>query len=72
MNEVPWEQILKKLDTIIKLLAANSFKDKDLNEKVLLMSKLDLQPKEIAELLGKTPNSIRVMLSRMRKKKYFN
>lgn len=69
MNEVPWEQILKKLDTIIKLLAANSFKDKDLNEKVLLMSKLDLQPKEIAELLGKTPNSIRVMLSRMRKKK---
>lgn len=69
MNEVPWEQILKKIDTIIKLLAANSFKDKDLNEKVLLMSKLDLQPKEIAELLGKTPNSIRVMLSRMRKKK---
>jgi len=69
MNEVPWEKILKKLDTIIKLLAANSFKDKDLNEKVLLMSKLDLQPKEIAELLGKTPNSIRVMLSRMRKKK---
>lgn len=69
MNEIPWEQILKKLDTIIKLLAANSFKDKDLNEKVLLMSKLDLQPKEIAELLGKTPNSIRVMLSRMRKRK---
>ncbi len=68
MNEINIK-ILEKLDLLVKLTALNIIKDKDFKEQVKLLSSIGLQPKEIADLLGKTPNNIRVTLSQIRKEK---
>jgi DNA-directed RNA polymerase specialized sigma24 family protein len=62
-------QKLKRLDTIIKLLAAIVVKDKIYKEQVALLSSLGMQPKEIALLLGTTGNQVRVTLSRIKKQR---
>lgn len=68
MNDVN-QEIKDKLDILVKLTALNIIKDIDYPEQVMLLSSIGLQPKEIAELLAKTPNSVRVTLSRLRKEK---
>jgi DNA-directed RNA polymerase specialized sigma24 family protein len=68
MNEIDLK-ILEKLDLLVKLTALNIIKDKDFKEQVKLLSSIGLQPKEIADLLGKTPNNVRVTLSQIRKEK---
>ena len=68
MNNVN-QEIKDKLDILVKLTALNIIKDIDYPEQVMLLSSIGLQPKEIAELLRKTPNSVRVTLSRLRKEK---
>ncbi len=64
--------IEKKLDEIIKLLKFSVTLDcKQLDctqkEKILLLASLELAPKNIAEILGTTPNTVRVTLSQSRK-----
>jgi len=66
------QKISDKLDILIKLTALNIIKDIDYSEQVKLLSSIGLQPKDIAELLGKTSNSVRVTLSRIRKRKNTN
>lgn len=61
--------IIDRLDILIKLTAANAIRDKGLKDQVNLLSSVGLQPKEIADILGKTPNNIRVTLSTIRKEK---
>ena len=68
MNDVN-QEIKDKLDILVKLTALNIIKDIDYPKQVMLLSSIGLQPKEIAELLAKTPNSVRVTLSRLRKEK---
>lgn len=63
------QEIKDKLDILVKLTALNIIKDIDYPEQVMILSSIGLQPKEIAELLAKTPNSVRVTLSRLRKEK---
>ena len=67
MEKQQFEQISAKLDTIIKLLALNSVEGKELRVQVLTLSSFGFQPKQIADILGKTPNSVRIMLHRVRK-----
>lgn len=66
-NDKSLENISNKLDTIIKLLAINIVRGRELKEQVRLLSQVNLSPKEIAEILGKTPNTIRVTLFGLRK-----
>lgn len=61
--------IIDRLDILIKLTAANVIQGKDFKEQVRLLSSVGLQPKEIADILGKTPNNVRVTLSMLRKEK---
>jgi len=63
------KRLLEKIDVLVRLSALNIIKDKKYTEQVELLSSVGLQPKEIADLLGKTPNSVRVTLSRLRKNK---
>jgi hypothetical protein len=56
-----------KMDTIIKLLALNAVEGKQLKDQVLILSSFGFQPKQIADMLGKTPNHIRVLLHELRK-----
>jgi hypothetical protein len=62
-----FNQILEKLDVVIKLLAMNVVQGRTLKEQVKLLSETGLQPKQIASILGKKPGHIRVILYNVRK-----
>lgn len=68
MNEINLK-LLEKICLLVKLTALNIVKDKDYKKQVELLSSIGLKPKEIADLLGKTPNNVRVTLSQIRKSK---
>lgn len=61
------EDISQKLTSIRNLLIAGILESKRQTEQIKVLSFAGLQPKEIAEILGTTPNTVRVMLSRLRK-----
>jgi len=61
--------MINKLDILIKLTAVNVVQNKDFKEQVRLLSSIGLQPKEIADILGKTSNNVRVTLSILRREK---
>lgn len=58
-----------KLDTIIKLMVLTKSDNKNKSELIWMLSAAGLQPKEIANMLGATPNTVRVMLFAIRKQK---
>lgn len=62
-------EVEEKLDTLIRLTAIGLFGDKTQRDKIELLATAGLGAKEIAELLGTTPNTVRVALSGLRKKK---
>ena len=57
-----------KLDVLIRLLAISMTADKSQGEQIVLLNKANFQPKDIASLLGTTPNAVSVALSKMRRK----
>jgi len=70
MDKKTEEIIIKKLDSIIKLMVFNISKEKgNQKEKISLLSMAGFQPKEIAETLQTTANVVRVALFNLRKKK---
>lgn len=58
--------ISQKLTSIRNLLIAGVIDGKRQTEQIRLLSFAGLQPKEIAEILGTTPNTVRVALARFR------
>lgn len=69
MDETQFKQLSDKMDTIIKLLALNAVEGKELKNQVSILSSFGFQPKQIADMLGKTPNQIRVTLHRLRRER---
>lgn len=67
MNDDQFEKLMKKIDILIKLTAMNTFGDRNLKEKVQMLSGLGLKPIEIARVLGKSKNYVYVTLSHLRK-----
>lgn len=59
--------ILKKLDILVKLSAIKVTEGKNLNEQVKMLSQIGLQPKEIADMIGKTANNVSVALNYLKK-----
>jgi len=68
MTKDQFEEILKKIDVLTRLLAISLVSEKKQQDQIIILSKIGIQPKEIAEMLGTTPNTVRVTLSKMRKK----
>jgi len=65
---VTFEEVIKRLDLIIKLLAMNFMKEEgSQKDKIIQLSKIGLQPKEIANILGTSSNTVSVTLSTARK-----
>lgn len=63
-------QILERLDTLIRLQALSMVdRYKSTKDKILFLGGAGLTPKEIAELLNTTSNSVSVTLSKDRGKK---
>lgn len=65
------EEVTKRLDVVIALLATIATKDENatLREKVLMLDGFGLKPGEIASILGKKPSYISKELSLARSKK---
>lgn len=61
--------IVEKLDIIIKLLALNQIKGKDVGEQIVLLSNIGIANKDIAEILDKSQNTVNATLSQKRRKK---
>lgn len=63
-------EINAKLDRIVRLLALSAVSsEQPLKEKAITLSNVGLAPKEIAQLLGTTPNTVSVALSAARRAK---
>lgn len=66
------DAVLKSIDsrlhTITKLIALEVVKGRPFQEQVKLLHGIGMQPFEIADCLGKTPNNVRVALHMIKKK----
>jgi DNA-directed RNA polymerase specialized sigma24 family protein len=62
------KEIIYKLDKVISLLALNNVLNKKQGEQIAFLSNVGFQPKEIANILGTTANTVRVALTHIRKK----
>ena len=62
------QPVTHRLDILIKLIASSLLAGKKQREQIELLSKSGLAPKEIAELIGTTSNTVRVELNAIRKK----
>ena len=66
------ESILKEIQRMSKLLALSIVKDLKTIDQFELLNNSGYQPKEIAELLGTTRNTVSVELSKLKKKQRKN
>jgi DNA-binding CsgD family transcriptional regulator len=62
------KDIADKLNTAIRLLALNVTLNKKQNEQIEILSNAGLKPKDIADILGTTANTVRVALHMIKKK----
>ncbi len=65
-------EISIKLDILIRLLAVGLCGEKNQTEKIKILSSAGLQPKEIADIIGTTSNTVSVALSNLKKQKKRN
>ena len=63
------EKIVRRLDSLIRLVAAGVCANKSQRDSIAILNAAGLTPKEIAEFLQTTPNTVSVTLSSMRKRK---
>jgi DNA-directed RNA polymerase specialized sigma24 family protein len=61
------ELILEKLDQILRILAAAATTGMKQREQIALLNRAGFQPKDIADLLGTSSNTVRVELVGLRK-----
>jgi DNA-binding CsgD family transcriptional regulator len=69
MDEKATNAILGKLDAIIKLMVFRMTEGKSQTEQIRLLSAVGFEPKEIAEAIETTPNTVRVTLFNLRRHK---
>jgi len=63
------ESVLTKLDHLLRVVTVSVTKGMKQNEQIALLDRAGLQPKEIADLVGTTANTVSVALSALRKTK---
>jgi len=68
ISEEQFERLANQNEIMIKLLAAIAIEGKNLNQQVRLLSDVGLTPAQIADILGKSSNLIRVTKSGLKKK----
>jgi len=63
------ERILDRTDKILRILAALATKGLKQHEQIELLDKAGFEPRDIADLLGTTGNTVRVALVKLRREK---
>ena len=66
MADADQGEVIKKLDSIARLLALLLAKGLSRRDQIQLLAAAKLPPREIADLLGSTPNAVSVELNRIR------
>lgn len=61
--------VIAKLDQLLRVLTVSVTKGMKQGEQIALLDRVGFQPKEIADLIGTTSNTVSVALSNMRKVK---
>jgi hypothetical protein len=69
MSNEQFERLMNKLDALIKITAVDVSQGKTIAEVALLLSSFGFQNKEIATILGTTPNYINKVKSEARREK---
>lgn len=69
MDERQLEQILNRLDILIKLTVINAFQDKSRTEVIRILSELGFGNKEIASILSTTPGYVANVRSELKKER---
>jgi hypothetical protein len=69
MSEKVLDRIDDKMTMLVRLVSLNIVKGRPFTEQIELLNNAGLAPAEIATILGKTPNNIRVQLHYIRKRK---
>jgi hypothetical protein len=67
MEDKQFKELSSKMDTIIKLLALDTVKGKELKEQVITLSSAGFQTKQISEALGQKYKTVDSILYRYRK-----
>jgi DNA-directed RNA polymerase specialized sigma24 family protein len=68
MEAKQFQEIIERLDKLIRIVALTNTKDMTSSEKIMLLNRAGFGPKEIAEIIGTSQNVVNVRLSLMRKK----
>lgn len=63
------DEVVERLETLIRLVAIAICAERSQKEKIRILNSAGLGSREIAELVGTTPNTVSVALSNMRKEK---
>jgi DNA-directed RNA polymerase specialized sigma24 family protein len=66
------QQTVDKMDVLLRISAITLVNGKKQKEQIRLLSIAGMGPKEIADLIGTTPNTVNVALSALRKDKRMN
>ena len=69
MNDSQFEQILNRLDMLARLLALNLPEKMSQQDKIEILDSMNMQPKDVALILGTTRNTVSVTLNSIKKKK---
>lgn len=67
MNGPKEDEILHELQRISKLLVLIAMRDQSQKDQITVLSRIGFEPREIADLLGTTANTVNVTLARIRK-----
>jgi len=67
MEQEQFEQILNRLDTLIRLTVISAFQDKSKLDVIRILSDLGFANKEIASILGTSSNYVAVVRSNLKK-----
>lgn len=62
-------EMIERLDRMLRLLAITAVKGMPQTAQIATLSRAGFPPKEIAEILGTTPNTVRVTLVSIRRSK---
>ena len=62
-------KLIERVEVLIRLIALGIVAEKPQQEKIQFLSNAGLAPKDIADMIGTTPNTVRVALAALRKKK---
>ena len=69
MNDLQFKQLLNRLDVLARLLALNLPETMSQQDKIEILTSMNMKPKDIAIILGTTSNTVRVALHSIKKKK---